>query len=142
MKGIILDTNVISETRRAQPHPTVVAWFASQRPERLFLTATVVGELAVGIACLPAGRRRWEMAAWLKAVTDQHFAGRMLPYDAAAGLLYGEIVAHARAQRRTPNISDAQIAAVAQVNEMAVATRDVSDFEPLAAATINRWQAT
>ena len=49
MTGIILDTNVISEPRRPQPSPEVRAWFEAQDVERLYLTATVIGELSISI---------------------------------------------------------------------------------------------
>ena len=40
---------------------------------------------------------------------------------------------------REPKISDTQIAAVAKVRDMAVATRNVADFEPFGVEVINPW---
>ncbi|MGH6915277.1 MAG: type II toxin-antitoxin system VapC family toxin [Geminicoccaceae bacterium] len=141
MNGTVLDTNLVSEQRRVRPHSNVVAWFARELPDCLFLTATVVGELAVGIACLPAGKRRSDMEAWLNVLISERFAGRILPFDGDAALTYGGIVARARAQGRSPNISDAQIAAVARLHDMAVATCHIADFEPLGVAIVNPWEA-
>jgi toxin FitB len=141
MRGCILDTNVVSEQRRARPHPNVASWLHDQDPERLFLTATIVGELAVGIACLPSGKRRIELEAWLDTLIRQRFADRILPYDTRAGLSYGELAADARMRGWSPDLSDAQIAAVARVHDMAVATRNIAHFEHLGVAVINPWDA-
>ena len=140
MRGIVLDTNLVSEQRQARPDPNVAAWVARQRPDDLFLTATVVGELALGIASLAAGKRRSDMEAWLRTLVEERFAGRILVYDTGAGLAYGRLVAAARARGLDPSVSDAQIAAVAKSNTMAVATRNVRNFEPLGVAVINPWQ--
>ena len=140
MAGVVLDTNVISEPRRRRPDARVAAWLKAQDPERLFLTATIVGELAAGIAVLPRGRRRTGFEGWLHDLVRTHFAGRVLAYDADAALIYGDLVASARARGRAPAIADAQIAAVARREGMAVATRDARDFEPLGVTVIDPWR--
>ena len=131
MSGIILDTNVVSEPKRPSPDPKVRAWFESQDAERLYLTTTVIGELAVGIERLPAGRRRTDFRRWLDALITEDFFGRILTFDVEAALIYGKIVADALARGRPPTVGDAQIAAVARRERMAVASRDVRDFETL-----------
>jgi predicted nucleic acid-binding protein len=139
VRGIVLDTNVISEPRRPRPEPTVTVWLAGQSFERLYLTATVVGELAHGIAILPPGRRRGTFEAWLFELVHEQFAGRILSFDGEAALLFGQILAAARARGRPTDAGDAQIAAVARLHGMAVATRDVGDFQPLGVTVINPW---
>jgi toxin FitB len=118
-----------------------MAWLARQDVEWLYLTATVVGELAHGIAILPGGRRRERFEAWLLELVRERFAGRILSFDSEAALLFGQILAVARAMGRPTDAGDAQVAAVAQLHNMAVATRDVGDFEPLGVAVINPWDA-
>ena len=81
------------------------------------------------------------MEAWLADLVEEHFAGRVLPYDVEAALAFANLVAAARARGREPKLSDAQIAAVARVHGMAVATRNVRDFEPLGVMVINPWEA-
>lgn len=82
------------------------------------------------------------MEAWLHLLVRERFVGRILPYDGDAGLAYGSIVAIARAQGRSPSISDAQIAAVAILRDMAVATRNVADFEPFGVPVIDPWSVS
>lgn len=141
MKGVVLDTNVVSEPRRPRPDAEVLTWLADQVPESVFLTATVVGEVAVGVTRMPLGRRRSSMEAWLSGLLDGQFRDRVLPYDTAAALTFADLVAGARTRGREPNLADAQIAAVARLHDLAVATRNVADFEHLGVPVVNPWQA-
>ena len=109
MSGIILDTNVVSEPKRPFPDPKVQAWFESQDVEQLYLTTTVVGELAVGIERMPAGRRLTAFRDWLDALIAEGFSGRILTFDVEAALIYGRIVSEARARGRPPSVGDARL---------------------------------
>ena len=140
MEGIILDTNVVSEPTRQQPNQRVRAWFESHRGTSLYLTSTVIAEMAQGIERLPAGRRRSELEHWLRTLIADAFAGRILVFDVEAALIYGKLVANARAQGRPPKMGDAQIAAVAWRDGMTVATRDVADFQALQVPVVNPWE--
>ena len=131
MRGIILDTNVVSEPRRPEPDPRVRAWFEAQDVDQLYLTTTVIGELAAGIERMPSGRRRTNFRRWLEALVSEDFAGRILTFDVEAALIYGKLVAAALARGRPPTVGDAQIAAIAQREQMAVASRDVRGFDSL-----------
>lgn len=139
MNGIVLDANVVSEPKRPRPDPAVRAWFARQDPDRLYLTTTVVGELAAGIGRMPRGRRRLDFEAWLKGLIDEDFAGRIFDFDMETAFAFGRLVANALAQGRPPQMGDAQIAAAATVHGMAVATRDVADFAAFAVPVIDPW---
>jgi predicted nucleic acid-binding protein len=140
MKGIILDTNVVSEAQRPAPDPKVRSWFAAQDVDQLYLTTTVLAELALGIEHLPSGRRRTDFRRWLEALVQEDFAGRILVFDVTAALIYGELVAAALARGRPPTVGDAQIAEVAQRHGMAVASRDTRGFEFLEVTVIDPWR--
>ena len=45
----LLDTNVVSELRRPQPHASVLRWIAAVPSDQLFLSAVTVGEIQAGI---------------------------------------------------------------------------------------------
>lgn len=140
VSGMILDTNVISEPTRQHPDQRVSGWFEVHRGDDLYLTSTVIAELAQGIERLPVGRRRNELARWLDTLIADAFVGRILVFDVEAALIYGNLVATALAQGRTPKMSDAQIAAVAWREGMAVATRDVADFKVLQVPVVDPWK--
>lgn len=112
---------------------------ASQVAERLFLTTTTVCELAVGIERLPRGRRRRSYEVWFDRLLHEDFRDRLLDLDLDAALAFGRIVASAYAQGRRPHMADAQIAAVAARERMAIATRDTADFEPFGVPLVNPW---
>ena len=139
MTGIILDTNVISEPKRPTPSSKVVDWFATQNPQDLFITAMVVAELSMGIERMAPDQRKRDMQDWRDRLIYQGFSGRILLMDTEAALIYGQIVAAAFAQGRPPGVADAQIAAIAKANNMAVATRDISDFEAFDIEVIDPW---
>ena len=61
-------------------------------------------------------------------------------FDLTAALIYGKLVAAALARGRPPTVGHAQIAAVAQRNGMAVASRDSRGFESLEVTVIDPWQ--
>ena len=47
--AFLLDTNVVSELRRAHPHGGVVAWIKSVDDAELYLASVTIGEIQAGI---------------------------------------------------------------------------------------------
>jgi predicted nucleic acid-binding protein len=68
------------------------------------------------------------------------FAGRILPFDSAAAELFAEIVAERRRIGRPIEAFDAQIAAIAHSTGMALATRNVDDFDGVGVAVFDPWR--
>ena len=85
-------------------------------------------ELRFGIAIMPVGRRRNRQASRTNYMLRVFFEDRILPFDSAAARAYADIRSHRRAIGRRIEHSDAQIAAIARSQGMAVATRNVNDF--------------
>lgn len=75
---VLLDTCVVSEIRHPQGAPEVKPVVAALPDEDTFLSVVTLGELAGGVARLPHGRRRRELAEWLEGL-QTHFADRILP---------------------------------------------------------------
>lgn len=136
---IVLDTNVVSEPLRANPNPAVIAWLDRQVAETLFLTATSLSELLVGIEVLPDGRRKAALATGLGALLDRLFATRILPFDEAAAKVYASVVGVARGNGLAIAVVDGQIAAIAINHGYVVATRDTAPFAAAGASIINPW---
>jgi toxin FitB len=126
---IVLDTNVISELMRSQPHPAVTAWVAAQSRGSLYTTSVNEAELFYGISAMPEGRRRSGLAAGAEALFAEEFAGRVLVFGGAAAGRYAEIVILRRQAGKPIEAFDALIAATALVAGAAVATRDIAGFE-------------
>lgn len=137
---IILDTNVISEPMKPQAEPVVSEWLRRQAPETLYLTAINLAELLVGIAKLPAGRRKDNLRAALQQVLDRLFGARFLPFDRDAAQAFAYQIGVMRATGRQIGWADGQIAAIATVHGYTVATRDTEPFEAAGVPVINPWE--
>ena len=135
---IVVDTNVLSEEMRPVPAAPVLAWFRRQSAANLFTTAVCQAEVLVGVAMLPDGRRKLDLESAARDVLEL-FAGRILPFDSAAATAYAEIVAARQQIGRPINDFDAQIAAIARSRDMALATRNGSDFEGIGLRVIDPW---
>jgi predicted nucleic acid-binding protein len=136
---IILDTNVISELMRPQPHPAVVTWIAAHPNTQLYTTSVNKAEILYGIAALPEGRRRAALIAAAEAMFAEDLADRVLPFNDVAADHYAEIVTARRRAGRPTEAFDALIAATALAAGADLATRDVSGFENLGLTLINPW---
>ena len=138
---ILLDTNVVSEPLRPRPDEAVLAWLDSQLVESLYLPAISLAELLLGIAGLPAGKRRKALAAALDQQIIALFGDRILPFDVDAARSYAPLVAHARSRGFAIAVADAQIAAIAASRGFSVVTRDEAPFRAAGIAVINPWTA-
>ena len=136
----LLDTNVLSELLRPQPSASVLAWFAAQRPETLFVSALTQAEMQLGARLLPAGKRRTSIETALRAMFEEDFAGRVLPFDTLAVPPYVEIVSARRAAGRPISQFDAQIGAIARLHGALLATRNEADFDACGVRVINPWR--
>ncbi|WP_428393841.1 type II toxin-antitoxin system VapC family toxin [Lichenicoccus sp.] len=136
---IVLDTNVVSEPMRPRGDPGVLAWLDRQVAETLYLTATSLSELLVGIAALPAGRRRDGLDTALQDLLSRLFETRVLSFDQQAAIAYATLVTRARAAGHVLSVGDGQIAAIAATHGFAVATRDKIPFTAAGVPVINPW---
>ena len=136
---VVIDTNIVSELMRAEPSAEVLDWMDTRLRQGLFVTAVTEAEVRAGIAFVPEGRRRRGLEAACERAFGTLFGGRVLPFDSAAAHAYAEIVASRRAIGRPASQADCQIAAIAQSRDMAVATRNVLDFENMGIEVVDPW---
>lgn len=75
----LLDTNVISETRKRRPEPKVIRWLETSSPDAHYLSVLTIGEIKKGIVQHrrrdPAAAQRLEL--WLNGLREL-FAKRIL----------------------------------------------------------------
>lgn len=134
---LLLDTNVLSELLRASPDAGVIAWFAAQHADALFVSAVTQAEMLFGAALLPGGRRRAQLEQQLQAMFDEDFARRVLPFDSDAARVYAGVVSGRRQAGRPISQFDAQIAAIALAQRASLITRNVDDFEGCGLTLVN-----
>ena len=125
---ILLDTNVISELVRQIPNPAVLTYLRTLAPDVVFTAAICEAEIRHGLARMPAGRKRDELAARIDALFTTGFQEQVMPFDGACAALYGEIRASREAAGKPISVEDAMIAATARAYGAALATRNTADF--------------
>jgi predicted nucleic acid-binding protein len=136
---ILLDTNVVSEPLKLTGDAGVLSWLDAQMIETLYLSAISLAELRFGIAALAPGKRRETLHTSLEQRILPLFAGRILPFDAAASEAYALLRARARSQGKAIAPADGYIAAAATSHRLMVATRNTGPFEAAGLKVINPW---
>jgi predicted nucleic acid-binding protein len=137
---IILDTNVISEIMRPKPEPRVMTWLRKQPLSVLGTTAVTVAEIRYGLGRMPKGQRQRQLQERFQSFLSRAFQDRIYAFDFAAAEAYSIIVVEREKAGQPVEAFDAMIAAIAQANELRVATRDVSGFEGCGVPVINPWK--
>lgn len=137
---IVLDTNVVSEPMKSNGDPAVQSWLDQQVAETLYLTATSLSELLVGIEILPYGKRKEGLDTALTELLARLFGSRILPFDRQAARAYAKLIGRARDEGRTVSVADGQIAAIATVHGFTVATRDTTPFVATGVPVIDPWK--
>lgn len=137
--SFLLDTNVVSEWTKPRPNAGVVAWLAEADEDRVFVSVVTLAELRYGIERMAAGSRRRRLDEWLRDELPLRFEGRVLSIDGAIADAWGKVVARGEAVGRPISVTDAFIAATAEVHGLTLVTRNVSDFESTLNSIVNPW---
>lgn len=130
----LLDTNVLSETRKHSRNPGVTEWISATSPEHMHVSVLTIGEIGHGITQLRERGDRPQVAVierWLDDVV-QEFGKRIIPVTLDIAHEWG-------AQSKTQPITavDALIAATAKVHGWTVVTRNVKDFDSTGVRLLN-----
>lgn len=131
----LLDTNLVFELRRPNPHGAVLAWLESVDDSDLRLSVVTIGEVQASIEIT---RERDEAKAreienWLELVAQSY---NVLPMDAATFRCCARLT-----HRRSDDLMEnAMIAATALVHGLTVVTRNVRDFEAFGVKIINPFE--
>jgi len=131
----LLDTNVLSETRKKKADAGVMAFLQATDSSALYLSVLTIGELRKGIAIkrrtdLTAARA---LAGWLEGL-EFGFVDRILPIDGPTARLWGDW----SGDRPRPVI-DTLLAATAAKHSLTLVTRNTRDISGLPVKVHNPW---
>lgn len=135
----LLDTNVVSELIKKQPHPQVVQWVDDQDSTRLYLSVITIGEIRKGIEKLPPSPRKETLHEWLTAQLLVRFDGRILPLTTAVMLRWGELAGRLERDGIVLSALDSFIASLALEGNFTIVTRNVDDFRGTGVRIFNPW---
>jgi hypothetical protein len=133
----LLDTNVISELRRARPHGGVIAWLRSVDHRVLRVSAVSLGEIQAGIELTrdqDPGRAA-EIERWADEVARAY---EVLPMDTMIYRVWAKLM-HGKSDTLA---DDARIAATAIVHGLTIVTRNVRDFQSFSVPMFNPFQVS
>ncbi len=133
MTRYLLDTNIISNVVKPEPSPALLLWLGAQRDDDLYISSLTVAEIQRGILEQPKGNKRSALEVWFTGPEGPQvlFAGRILPFDERAALLWARLMADGRAAGRPRSGLDMIIASVAGTNNCVVVTDNERDFSGL-----------
>jgi predicted nucleic acid-binding protein len=133
--AFLLDTNVLSETRKKKADSGVIAFLKAVDPSSLYLSVLTIGELRKGVAIKmrkdPIAAK--SLAAWLQGL-EVGFADRMVGIDAATARLWGDL-----SSDRSRAVVDTLLAATAILHGMTFVTRNTRDVRGIRIALHNPW---
>jgi len=126
----LLDTNIIGNITKPVPSESLLAWMAEQADEDLFIASLTIAEIRRGVLEKPAGRKRDQLEAWFAGPEGPSalFAGRVLPFDEKAGLVWARLMAEGAAAGRPRSALHTIIAAVAESNDCTIVTDNEKYF--------------
>ncbi|MBW6421135.1 type II toxin-antitoxin system VapC family toxin [Rhizobium sp. XQZ8] len=136
MSGYLLDTNVISRLApgRYEPSTALRDWIITEGAAgRLYIAAITIAEIERGIRKLDrkgGQERAAKLADWLDGIGST-FKDRILPFDADAARIAGEMADDADASGTPQDLADVMIAATAKAHGLTVVTNNIRHFEPL-----------
>lgn len=136
---IILDTNVISALMGPVPITLVLKWFSGLPLSSFRTTAINEAEIRYGIARLPEGKRRRELA--LLAEEFLFSILEPLPFDHLAALRYAEIASRTEQAGYRVDVPDIQIAAIASRRGFTIATRNTKHYQHSGVRIVDPWSA-
>jgi toxin FitB len=142
LRGWLIDTNVVSELRRAKPAQKVRAFVAGQPGDVLFTSDVTFAEVRFGIEQVTDAARRADLVHWLDRTLRPLFGGRVLSVTEDALLRWRLMLENGRKSGHTFSEPDLLIAALAALADLIVVSRDTSEFIAAGVPVFDPWDWT
>ena len=134
----LLDINAVSEPKRTQPDPGLIAWLGDRVATDLYVSVLTLGEIRRGVLRLAPGRRRDDLDYWLSQLTLR-FSDRILDVDLEVTERWATLAEADRAAGRSGGMTDELIAATAHAHGLTIVTRNVRHFQHSGCRVISPW---
>jgi len=132
----LLDTNVLSETRKKNADQRILEFLSTAEPAALYISVLTLGELRKGVALKarsdPGAAKR--IGDWVDGL-ELGFADRIIGIDGRTARLWGEL----SAERPRP-VVDTLLAATAVVHELTFVTRNTSHVKDIKVRVLDPWE--
>lgn len=138
---LVLDTNVLSEVTKPRPDARVLNWLNELDEDRCFISVVSIAEIRRGVVLMDQGRKRDALDEWLTSDLPHRFEHRVLPVEERVALAWGDLMGAAKRNGRGLSSMDGLIAATAIAHDLALATRNIKDFESYGIHLIDPWGA-
>ena len=135
----LLDTCLLSETRRKVPNQGVVNWLESVDEDRLFISVVTLTEIQKGIVKLDEGPRRQAFQTWLDKDLSARFKGRILGLSQEVALEWGVLLGSNERKGDKLPLIDSLLASTAIQYNLTLVTRNTNDFGRMPVRLINPW---
>jgi len=132
----LLDTNVVSELRKRNPDPHVLAWYKSVTSAELFVSVLTIGEIRLGIERLRRkdGPQADLIEQWLRGL-HVTYRDHLIDVDADVAEEWGRL--------NIPDplpVIDGLLAASAKIRGCTLVTRNTADLQRSGIALLNPFE--
>ena len=133
MTRYLLDTNIIGNATKPVPSEALIAWMSEQADENLFISSLTVAEILRGVLEKPGGKKRKQLEGWFAGPEGPQalFAGRILPFDERAALIWARLMAEGTETGQPRSPLDMIVAAIAEAHGCVLVTANEKHFAGL-----------
>ncbi|MGD9009677.1 MAG: type II toxin-antitoxin system VapC family toxin [Desulfobacteraceae bacterium] len=135
----LLDTCLISELAKSEPHKKVVDWVLSENETSFYLSVLTFGELHKGVEKLPESKKKDELRIWIEYELKNRFQNRIIGIDMHVSVIWGKILCVAEKKGKPMPAVDSLIAATGIAHDLTVVTRNVTDMKQSGVRLLNPW---
>jgi predicted nucleic acid-binding protein len=135
----LLDTCLISELAKPEPHKKVIDWVLSENETGFYLSVLTFGELHKGVEKLAESKKKDELRIWIEYELKNRFQNRIIGIDMYVSVIWGKILCVAEKKGKPMPAIDSLIAATGIAHDLTVVTRNVTDMEQSGVRLLNPW---
>lgn len=137
MNKLLVDSNVLSEPTKVSPAANVVSWLIEHR-SRIVVNPIVLGEIEYGILRLSDGEKKRALSAWFHRGIA---CLEVLDFTSKTAGFWARLVEKLNSSGKAMPVKDSLVAATALEHNIAIATRNRSDFEHCGVTIIDPFAA-